>query len=85
MGAAAACLLVFALVGPAAGQSTGPADSGAQRSDQPTRAEPAPPPAAAETSRPPEPRREPPAHADDGFELPPAGCRYRENKLDLLV
>jgi hypothetical protein len=32
-----------------------------------------------------EPGAEPPARADDSFDPPPAGCRYRDNKLDLIV
>jgi hypothetical protein len=32
------------------------------------------------------PEVEPPARAEDDFaQPPPAGCRYRDNKLDLLV
>lgn len=81
---AAAGLLGVLLAVPAAAQSTGPADSGVQRNDQSVRGEP-PPPAPAGSQRPREPRAEPPARADDGFELPPAGCRYRDNKLDLIV
>lgn len=82
--AAAAGLLGLVLALPAAAQTTGPADSGVQRNDQSVRTERAPPVA---RDAPPAPERkvEPPARSDDDFELPPAGCRYRENKLDLIV
>ena len=81
---AVAGLLGLLFIAPAAAQSTGPADSGVQRNDQSVRGEP-PVPAPVEPQRLREPRVEPPARADDGFELPPAGCRYRDNKLDLIV
>ena len=81
---AAAGFLSLLLILPAAAQSTGPADGGGQRNDQSLRTEPAPP--AAPEARPSrEPKAEPPARADDSFDPPPAGCRYRENKLDLIV
>jgi hypothetical protein len=81
---AAAGLLSLALVLPGAAQTTGPADDGVQRNDQSVRTESASPPvreAPAERGR----KAEPPARTDDDFDLPPAGCRYRENKLDLIV
>jgi hypothetical protein len=87
---AAAGLLAFILALPAAAQgiptqSTGPADSGVQRDGQSLRNEP-PPPMAKEMQPRELPQGEPPARADEGFELPPpAGCRYRDNKLDLVV
>jgi hypothetical protein len=81
---AAAVLLAFVLVPPAGAQSTGPADSGVQRNDQSVRPE-TPPPAVGEPQRLREPGAEPPARADDSFDPPPAGCRYRDNKLDLIV
>lgn len=81
---AVAGLLGLLLVVPAAAQSTGPADSGVQRNDQSVRTEP-PPSAPIETQGLRQPRAEPPARADDDFEPPPAGCRYRDNKLDLIV
>ncbi|MFN3745194.1 MAG: hypothetical protein ACK4TL_10855 [Hyphomicrobiaceae bacterium] len=83
---AVAGLLSLILILPATAQTTGPADGGVQRNDQATRTERAPP-----VDREPQPSRapkpQPPAHADDdGFEPPPpAGCRYRENRLDLIV
>jgi len=81
---AAAVLLSLVLVLPGAAQTTGPAEGGAQRNDQSVRTEPAPP-----VSRKSQPQRErkaePPARTDDEFDLPPTGCRYRENKLDLIV
>jgi len=87
---AAAGLLALILALPAAAQgiptqNTGPADSGVQRDDPSLRAEPVPPMAKEMRPRG-KPEVEPPAHAEDGFELPPPdGCRYRDNKLDLLV
>jgi hypothetical protein len=82
---AAAGVLSLFLALPGAAQTTGPADGGVQRNDQSGRTDPAP-------SAPREvlPERErkaaPPARTtDDEFDLPPAGCRYRENKLDLIV
>lgn len=81
---AAASLVWLLLVMPAAAQTVGPADGGVQRNDQVTRTEPVSPHA---TEAPPlqEHKAEPPARAEDDFELPPSGCRYRENKLDLIV
>lgn len=87
---AAAGLLAIILALPAAAQSipaqgTGPADSGVQREGISPRTEP-PPPMAKEIRPRGQPKVEPPAHADDEFAVPPpAGCRYRDNKLDLLV
>ena len=81
---AAAGFLSLLLILPAAAQSTGPGDGGVQRNDQSLRTEPAPP-AATEARPSREPKAEPPARADDSFDPPPAGCRYRENKLDLIV
>lgn len=81
---AAVVFLSLALALPGAAQTTGPADGGVQRNDQSVRAKPAPPAvrkAPAERGR----KTEPPARTDDDFDLPPAGCRYRENKLDLIV
>lgn len=80
----AAGLLSLVLVLPGAAQTTGPADGGAQRNDQSVRTEPKPPvvrKSPVESER----KADPPARMDDDFDLPPAGCRYRENKLDLLV
>lgn len=80
---AAAGLLSLLLVLPAVAQSIGPAEGGVQR-DQSARSEPAAP--AAEEAQPSrDPQARPPARADDEFDPPPVGCRYRENKLDLLV
>ena len=81
---AAAGLMWLLLVTPAAAQTVGPADGGVQRNDQVTRTDPVSP-HATETQPLGEPQAEPPARADDGFELPPSGCHYRENKLDLIV
>ena len=81
---AAAGLLGFVLTLPVGAQTTGPADGGVQRNDQSVRTEP-PPPASREVPPPVERKAVPPARADDEFELPPAGCRYRDNKLDLIV
>jgi hypothetical protein len=82
---AAAGLLFLLLITPAAAQTTGPADGGVHRNDPSARSAPLPP-VAKETQPSREPRAEPPANADDGFELPPpAGCQYRDNKLDLIV
>lgn len=81
----AAGLLTLVLALPGAAQTTGPADGGAQRNDQFLRGpEPAPP---VTRATPPagELKADPPARADDEFALPPAGCRFRENKLDLIV
>lgn len=81
---AAAGLLSLVLALPGAAQTTGPADGGVQRNDQSVRTEPAPSgPREFQPER--ERKAEPPARTDDEFELPPAGCRYRENKLDLIV
>jgi hypothetical protein len=83
---ALAGLISLVLILPTTAQTTGPADSGVQRNDQAARTEQVPP--ATRESQPSRvPQVEPPARADDdGFELPPpAGCRYRENKLDLIV
>jgi hypothetical protein len=81
---AVAGLLSLVLVLPGAAQTTGPADGGVQRNDQSARTEPAPP-VSREAPPAPERKAEPPARVEDEFELPPAGCRYRENKLDLIV
>ena len=84
-------LLALILALPAAAQSTltqstGPVDSGVQRDGPSRRTEPPPPPIAKEMRPRRQPQVEPPARAEDDFELPPpAGCRYRDNKLDLLV
>ena len=82
---AVAGLLSFLLILPATAQTTGPADSGIERNDQPERTVPMPP--ARGNAQPfPEPKTAPPARADDEIDAaPPAGCRYRENKLDLIV
>jgi len=70
---------------PASAQTTGPSEGGTQNSDQAEQAVPAPP-AAGRIQSPRDSREEPPARADDGFELPPpTGCRFQENKLDLIV
>lgn len=85
---AVAGLLSLVLVLPnatrTAAQNTGPEDGGVQRNDQSGRIE-ATPPAVREAPPLREPKVEPPARTDDDFELPPAGCRYRGNKLDLIV
>jgi hypothetical protein len=87
---ATAGLLALLLALPAAAQgiptqSTGPADSGVQRDGPLLRAEPVPPMAKEMRPRG-KPEVEPPARAEDDFaQPPPAGCRYRDNKLDLLV
>jgi hypothetical protein len=82
---AAAGLLYLVCILPALAQTTGPGDSGTQNSDQVERAEPANP-SPGRIHPPRDSRGEPPARADDGFELPPpTGCRFRENKLDLIV
>ncbi len=81
---AAAGFISLLMVLPAAAQSTGPSDGGVQRNDQPVRSEPAPPAARdAQPSR--EPQVKPPAARADDFNLPPSGCQYRGNKLDLIV
>jgi hypothetical protein len=95
---AAAGLLALFLAPPAVAQgiptqSAGPADSGAQRDRPALRTEPAPPMAKEMRPRgqpqvepPARVEVEPPARAEDDFaQPPPAGCRYRDNKLDLLV
>ncbi len=80
---ATAGLFSLILILPVTAQTTGPAD-GIERNDQSVRTVPVPP-AHRNTQPSPEPRTAPPARADDGFEPPPAGCQYRENKLDLIV
>ena len=80
---AAAGLLSLLLILPATAQTTGPADSGIERNDQSVRT--APPPAHRNARPSPEPKAAPPARADEEVETPPAGCQYRENKLDLIV
>ncbi len=81
--AVAAGLLGLVLTLPGAAQTTGPADGGVQRNDQSVRTDP--PPVGREAAPGRERKREPPARADDEFDLPPAGCRDRGNKLDLIV
>jgi hypothetical protein len=81
---AVAGLLSLFFIVPATSQTTGPADSGIERNDQSVRTAPVPP-AHRNTQPSPEPKTAPPARADDGFEPPPTGCQYRENKLDLIV
>jgi hypothetical protein len=81
---AAAGLLSLLFIVPATAQTTGPAESGIERNDQSARTAPASP-AQRNTQPLPEPKTAPPARADDDLDAPPAGCRYRENKLDLIV
>ena len=83
--AVAAGLFSLVLALPGAAQTTGPADSGLQRNDQSVRTAPAAPPATREVAPDRERKAEPPARTDDEFDLPPAGCRDRGNKLDLIV
>lgn len=77
-------LLALTLAGSVAAQAAPPGDTGSRTGDQTTRSEPLPT-LPAEANRPEERRVEPPARAQDDVEAPPAGCRYRGNKLDLIV
>ena len=77
-------LFVLMLAGPAVAQAPAPGDTGSSLGDQVTRSQPSPT-LPAEANRPQERQTEPPKRSDEEFDAPPAGCRYRENKLDLLV
>jgi hypothetical protein len=76
-------ILALSLAVPAAAQNGVPAkrDSWSNESQKP-----ALPPAAAEQNRTPQqPAAEPPSRRDEEVDAPPTGCRYRGNKLELLV
>ena len=79
---AVAGLLFASMVAPAMAQAPSDRNDWSNESVKP--AEPAPP-VSADQNRPRQPATAPPARHDEGSEAPPAGCRYRENKLDLLV
>jgi len=82
--AAAIGLFFMAMAGAALAQAPAAGDTGSREGDQMTRSAPSPTPPA-DRDRVNERHDEPPPVLRDEFEPPPAGCRYRENKLDLLV
>jgi hypothetical protein len=82
-----AMLLGMTSTAPATAQNSTLGGFGVPLPDKLTRPAPSPatPAKPAEANPPKEQRTEPPQRLEGDAEAPPGGCRYRENKLELVV